>query len=193
MTFARKRNTRANSWVRPYSLRYTAPRMPSGTATKVAMSVMTAVPMIAAFIPGPGRRGDSWMSLVNHLGNEPDTIDQPLATTVMRTRSKTNPTTITASAISTVMTMFLVRRLPEMAVRSAASSRVRGGSWAVTTAISGPLDAFGSPAHDGGRGEVDDNRDDEQRQAHRDQRAPLDLRRGLAPLERDDRRQRVTG
>src|SRR3954454_16926884 len=87
MTFVRKRNTWANVRVRPYSFRYTAPRMPSGTAIRVAITVITTVPMIAAFIPGPGRRADSWMSFVNHLGNEPDTIDHPLVTTVISTRS----------------------------------------------------------------------------------------------------------
>ena len=52
--------------------------MPSGTAISVAVSVMSSVPTIAAFMPGPGRRGASWMSLVNQSGKAPDTIDQPL-------------------------------------------------------------------------------------------------------------------
>src|SRR3954469_2740985 len=141
MTLVRKRNNWANGRVRPYSFRYTAPRMPSGTAITVAITVITTVPMIAAFIPGPGRRGDNWMSFVNLLGNEPDTIDHPLVTTVMSTSNSTKPTRMTASAISAVMTTFFVRRLPAIPVRSAASSRVFVGNWAVTVAM------VTSPAH----------------------------------------------
>ena len=41
ITLVRKRSSLANGLVRPYSLRYTAPPMPSGTAIAVAAAVIS--------------------------------------------------------------------------------------------------------------------------------------------------------
>jgi hypothetical protein len=91
--------------------------------------------LIAAFIPGPGRRGDSWMSLVNQSGNDPAKIDQPLATTVNSTRTSAKPTSTTDAAISTVMIRFFVRRMPDTPDSSAASRSDDVGSDAAVAAI----------------------------------------------------------
>ena len=56
MTSAMKRIRPGSRPVRPYSVRYTAAKTPSGTAMTVAQNVMTIVPTIAGYMPPPGFR-----------------------------------------------------------------------------------------------------------------------------------------
>jgi hypothetical protein len=56
MTFDRKRTTEAIGLEPPYSCRYTAARIPRGTASSVAKPVMTRVPAMAGPMPPRARR-----------------------------------------------------------------------------------------------------------------------------------------
>ena len=51
ITSVRKRMQPARRFFLPYSLRYTAPRMPRGIAINAASPVITIVPMIAGCMP----------------------------------------------------------------------------------------------------------------------------------------------
>ena len=194
ITLVKKRSTRANTLRLPYSLRYTAPAMPSGTAIAVAVAVMTSVPTIAAFMPGPGRRGDSWMSSVNHFGNCAGHDRPALADDRRRARGRARPDDHEGrrGPSGSSSPVFLTRRRPLTPARLSSSSadghrcrrrRVlhRGGhDVPCIRRIARLTIAVAS--------EVDDEREHEQRQTHGDQRAALLVAGRLAPLEGDDRR-----
>src|SRR4051812_19310636 len=96
--------------VPPYSWRYTAPRMPSGTAIKVAPPVDSNVPRIAGPIPGPALREIIGISEVKKSGKLLNITPPPREITDHSTATSGIRTATTAAAISTVMSWLFVER-----------------------------------------------------------------------------------